>query len=389
MSTGSCRFCNALLRASHLFLIFVPHNFILQLAFAQEQLDASVQRMTPELQSVHPEGMQPIDGKLSGTIGAFFRYYNVYMKGPTEADETEAIRLADFARCDVCTTLLKTMLKRNFTDFEKVQLPVDGEDKNSTNSLDASTTASTSSLGENDEVTATDLEPQITDEFNPGLTPTDLRPFAKIASKRVTEDHLLDYMEGHRDPGTDRSMLAIKYKDGRDWNQTVNDGVQVQVLNKKVGCAKLFKDDFLYLGYNIRPCPEEERKTWPCVHPPTSVKEIPSDHAVNTYELWKDIVFFSCEQTIGSRRDEIARFILKQMKKLNIEHLAMMTCKHAAKCNRRLSAHIKPMDGGIGSENPHAKVGLKNTKKKNGGGGGGKKKKKGKGAKKKGGKEDL
>lgn len=122
--------------------------------------------------------------------------------------------------------------------------------------------------------------------------------------------------------------------------------------------------------------PEEERKKTPCVFPPGSNKlsELPSDHSVNTYELWKEIVFFSCEQTIGKYQSEMAEWLVasilekggkkkqkedkganKKQKNLNIEQLAEGACKTAAKCGRQLAQNRKPLEGGIGSEKPSMK----------------------------------
>jgi len=51
-------------------------------------------------------------GYATGVTGEFFRYKHLYYKQPTEADRDEAQRLAAKLRCDVCTALLVSLVRR-------------------------------------------------------------------------------------------------------------------------------------------------------------------------------------------------------------------------------------------------------------------------------------
>ncbi|CAD7946722.1 unnamed protein product [Amoebophrya sp. A25] len=326
-----------------------------------------------------PHEQRAVDGKLMGVLGAYFRYYNVYMKGPSEQDEAEAVRLADFARCDVCETMMSNILRKHFTkpaaqNVTALEAPDAGADPTSL----AEEKKQTISSGENDkagvEAHRRLADPDSTEgeKEAPALTAQEQAvlmvddediPFVQRANmKKMNADSLLDYLEGHRDP------IESKDTEVTVGNRTDKDTVKDQVLSRKVGCNKLFKDDFLYPGYILRPCAEEERKTEPCVHPPEHGGR-PSDHSVNTYELWKEIVFFSCEQTIAGYREEMVDVILREVKKkksvATIPQLAAMACRKAGKCDRKLASSRKPMPGGIGSENPNASpAGKKSAKKK-------------------------
>lgn len=100
----------------------------------------------------------------------------------------------------------------------------------------------------------------------------------------------------------------------------------------------------------------------------------PSDHSINTYELWKEGVFFGCEQSIGRYRDEIVSYLSDRAGRGRKRwDLAEEACQRAAKCGPKLGRGKGSRSGGGGSGGGRKK----------GAGGGAKKVKTGGGAKKK------
>eukprot|EP00397_Hematodinium_sp_SG-2012_P049961 GEMP01057844.1.p2 GENE.GEMP01057844.1~~GEMP01057844.1.p2 ORF type:complete len:113 (+),score=20.84 GEMP01057844.1:539-877(+) len=77
-----------------------------------------------------------------------------------------------------------------------------------------------------------------------------------------------------------------------------------KVLKRKKGCQKHFKDDFILLGHFVTPCADNPKVA--CLEkggPPGAT-------ARETYEVWKEGVYFACEQTIGAHSDEIVEILL-------------------------------------------------------------------------------
>merc|ERR1712194_48531 len=83
------------------------------------------------------------------------------------------------------------------------------------------------------------------------------------------------------------------------------DRVLETVLSKLAGCNRLFKTDFLSKGWRVEPCGGSEKEDGfarPCVKGPGPS---PAANSLHTYEIWKEGVFFACEQTVGRYRDDI------------------------------------------------------------------------------------
>merc|ERR1719478_1709861 len=51
-------------------------------------------------------------GYAMGVTGEFFRYKHLYHKAPKEADRDEAMRVASKVRCDVCTAIVGSLVKK-------------------------------------------------------------------------------------------------------------------------------------------------------------------------------------------------------------------------------------------------------------------------------------
>lgn len=65
---------------------------------------------------------------------------------------------------------------------------------------------------------------------------------------------------------------------------------------------------------------------------------LPSEHSLNTYELWKEGVFFGCEQSIARYRDEITQYVFDRSSTGRKRwDLAAEACERAARCAPRLS----------------------------------------------------
>merc|ERR1719487_2702551 len=51
-------------------------------------------------------------GYAMGVTGEFFRYKHLYHKAPKEADRDEAMRVASKVRCEVCTAIVGSLVKK-------------------------------------------------------------------------------------------------------------------------------------------------------------------------------------------------------------------------------------------------------------------------------------
>ncbi|CAK0887268.1 unnamed protein product, partial [Prorocentrum cordatum] len=94
------------------------------------------------------------------------------------------------------------------------------------------------------------------------------------------EDDLADALEG--DPGY----------------EPTGDMVTDRMLSHKKGCNKHFKDELIAEGYRVRPCRDaaEGEPSEPCLH---KEDRRPNEMSSETYEIWKEGLFYACEQTVG------------------------------------------------------------------------------------------
>lgn len=114
----------------------------------------------------------------------------------------------------------------------------------------------------------------------------------------------------------------------------------------KKGCNKLFKENFLELGWDVVAChqqlpfdmpnqPPEGRIPWACAR---NLRKVPSKMDMNTYTVERESIHYACEATITRHRDELAQFLAKNysaFKKKPLESIAEEACKQAAKCTER------------------------------------------------------
>ncbi|CAK0887270.1 unnamed protein product, partial [Prorocentrum cordatum] len=96
----------------------------------------------------------------------------------------------------------------------------------------------------------------------------------------AVQDDLADALEG--DPGY----------------EPTGDMVTDRMLSHKKGCNKHFKDELIAEGYRVRPCRDaaEGEPSEPCLH---KEDRRPNEMSSETYEIWKEGLFYACEQTVG------------------------------------------------------------------------------------------
>lgn len=127
---------------------------------------------------------------------------------------------------------------------------------------------------------------------------------AMLPKESISEDTMHDILDGNED------------------YPLTGDAPTDHVLKHKKGCQKHFKDHFIALGYQVQPCDANSTKA--CI----VEGDIPNETARETYEVWKEGVFLSCEQTIGVYGDEIVEFLDASPSKKRD------ACFKAAKCDK-------------------------------------------------------
>ncbi|CAK8989770.1 Hypothetical protein (Fragment) [Durusdinium trenchii] len=137
-------------------------------------------------------------------------------------------------------------------------------------------------------------------------------------ARSYSEDDIADVIEGH-----------VEY-------ERTGDAVEDQMLKHKKGCNKHFKDDLVAEGFMLRPCkevaPEIKNDTSPCLWQNT---EKPSKQSVDTYEVWKEGVFYACEQSIAYHADVLTEALaerLRGVRDVNLTEVAEEACRTSAKC---------------------------------------------------------
>ncbi|CAE8593575.1 unnamed protein product [Polarella glacialis] len=138
-------------------------------------------------------------------------------------------------------------------------------------------------------------------------------------ARSFSEDDLADALEGNAD------------------HELTGDTVRDRMLSHKKGCNKHFKDELISEGYALRQCREvvEGRSdSDPCLW---RAPDRPNQNAADTYELWKEIFFYSCEQSIGSHRDAMVEVLMERLEgrslaEVNRTALSREVCEVTARC---------------------------------------------------------
>lgn len=108
----------------------------------------------------------------------------------------------------------------------------------------------------------------------------------------LSEDHLADALEGN-----------VEY-------ERSGDRVQDRMLEHKKGCNKHFKDELIAEGYSLKSCKEVDPSRSdddPCLWQNASAT--PNQMAIDAYEMWKECLFYACEQTVGRWGDSLAEYL--------------------------------------------------------------------------------
>lgn len=119
------------------------------------------------------------------------------------------------------------------------------------------------------------------------------------------------------------------------------------VEKKKVGCNRLYKDQFLAKGWDGYGCyrlmegqtedgtPPFEKAPWLCTQ---HTGKVPNTTEINTYSVKMESLFYACESTIGRHREKIASLLAKRLKKLeraSVKDITADACRQKAKCEER------------------------------------------------------
>lgn len=163
-------------------------------------------------------------------------------------------------------------------------------------------------------------------------------------ARSYSEDDIADVLEGNTD------------------YERTGDAVEDQMLKHKKGCNKHFKDDLVAEGFMLRPCkevaPEIKNDTSPCLW---QSPEKPSKQAVDTYEVWKEGVFYACEQSISHHTDALSEALaerLRGQRDVNLTEVAQQACQKVAKCESvKKAKEAKPPPAGAGSTSQAPKKG--------------------------------
>jgi len=135
---------------------------------------------------------------------------------------------------------------------------------------------------------------KLADDIRCDVCETILRHMIKKINP-ITEDSVDDAIEGMTD---NEHEYTYKNSDGSQ---------QSQVDWHKRGCNKHFKDEFVALGYHVVPCKDNPQRG--CVK--RDKENLPNKHSIETYEIWKEAVFYACEQTVATYADEFRKAIVK------------------------------------------------------------------------------
>lgn len=130
----------------------------------------------------------------------------------------------------------------------------------------------------------------------------------------------------------DEDGLADQIEGNEDYEKT-GDHVTDVMLSHKKGCNKHFKDELIAKGWTLRTCKEvdaERNDTEPCLHREASA---PSPQAQDSYELWKEVLFYACEQTVGRFGDALAQHLAEALpESLNRSRVVEDACRSHARC---------------------------------------------------------
>jgi hypothetical protein len=137
--------------------------------------------------------------------------------------------------------------------------------------------------------------------------------------KAFTEDSLADILEADVD------------------YEPTGEYIDDRMLEHKKGCNKHFKDEVVAQGYELKQCDETNLPRWPHrkdKEPCLFLSEFkPVGSAVDTYEMWKEMIFHACETTVSRYSDDLASFLETELQAGgNRTLIVKKACEKTAHC---------------------------------------------------------
>lgn len=131
----------------------------------------------------------------------------------------------------------------------------------------------------------------------------------------LSEDDIADVLEGNAD------------------YEMTGEPVHDRMLEHKKGCNKHFKDELIAKGWTLRVCKDVvpgRNDSEPCLYQEGSK---PSERAVDSYEQWKECLFYACEQTVSRFSDGLAAHLAETLPSAANRSLAVRSaCETVARC---------------------------------------------------------
>mmetsp|Transcript_165098 Transcript_165098/g.524528 ORF Transcript_165098/g.524528 Transcript_165098/m.524528 type:complete len:302 (-) Transcript_165098:32-937(-) len=141
-------------------------------------------------------------------------------------------------------------------------------------------------------------------------------------AKSFSEDHLADVLEG-----------------GAEYERT-GDAVHDRMLEHKKGCNKHFKDELIAEGFTLKSCKDVipgRNDSEPCLFQDESQK--PNEQSMDSYEMWKECLFYACEQTVSRFGDSLAQYLADALPGASDRTAVIRTgCELQARCLGRPAA---------------------------------------------------
>lgn len=133
----------------------------------------------------------------------------------------------------------------------------------------------------------------------------------------LSEDGIADALEGN-----------VEY-------ERTGDPVTDRMLEHKRGCNKHFKDELIAEGWTLRSCKDvhpDRTDSGPCLWRDVSGGK-PSGTAVDSYEVWKECLFYACEQSVSRFTDSLAEHLAVALPRGgNRSEVVRNACETIARC---------------------------------------------------------
>jgi len=145
-------------------------------------------------------------------------------------------------------------------------------------------------------------------------------------AKSFSEDDIADMLDGDTDYALTGELVTDR------------------MLQHKKGCNKHFKDELIAKGFTVRQCKDvapEKGAQEPCLH---REPEPPGEQARETYEIWKESLFYACEQSVAHFKDDIAASLSEALRAGKNKTEASV-CKSEARCSHGMRKSVQKPAG--------------------------------------------